>query len=132
MIMSSKFTTTLAWSCLVFITYATLSPASLRPGVGGSDEPWSIVLIEHLGAFGLLGFLFSTSYPKKRTFVLTVVFGSAVLLELLQLFAPGRDARIIDAIEKLTGGGLGLLAARWLRDWTKVASRSHSAADDEL
>jgi VanZ family protein len=39
------------------------------------------------------------------------VFGSAIILELLQIFLPDRDARIIDALEKLAGGAAGILAA---------------------
>jgi hypothetical protein len=43
--------------------------------------------------------------------------GSAVVLELLQILVPDRDARIIDAAEKLAGGAAGILAVRtflWL------------------
>jgi VanZ family protein len=35
-----------------------------------------------------------------------------VLLELLQIIIPDRDARIVDAAEKLTGGAVGISAAR--------------------
>jgi VanZ family protein len=40
--------------------------------------------------------------------------GTAVALEILQRFAPGRDPRVIDAVEKLAGGALGILIARML------------------
>jgi hypothetical protein len=42
------------------------------------------------------------------------VSGSAVLLELLQYIAPDRHARVSDAIEKLVGGGVGMIAAQLL------------------
>jgi len=44
-----------------------------------------IVVIERVGAFALLGFLFAIAYPEDRSFVIAVVFGSAVLLELLNV-----------------------------------------------
>lgn len=68
-------------------------------------------MLERIGAFALLGLLFSFSYPRNRVFVSIVVFGSAILLELFQLIIPDRDARVIDAVEKLTGGALGVLLA---------------------
>jgi hypothetical protein len=37
-----------------------------------------------------------------------MVFGSAVVLELLQNLAPDRDPRLSDAMEKLFGGAAGL------------------------
>jgi hypothetical protein len=46
-----------AWGYLIFIAYATLSPAHLRPELTAS-EPSPIVIIEHVGAFGLLGLNF--------------------------------------------------------------------------
>jgi hypothetical protein len=43
-----------------------------------------------------------------------IVLGSAILLEFLQILLPDRDARIVDAIEKIAGGGTGVFAAQWL------------------
>ena len=40
------------------------------------------------------------------------MFGSAVILELLQILIPDRDARVLDALEKMAGGAAGILAAR--------------------
>src|SRR3984957_11689611 len=108
--MLHKLVTSLAWAFLVFVVFATLSPAAFRP-VLTANETAPIVIIERVGAFGLLGFLFTISYPKRRAFVCTIVFGSAVWLELLQLVALARHARVIDAVEKLIGGGLGVIAA---------------------
>jgi VanZ family protein len=69
------------------------------------------VLLEHFGAFAVIGFLFSVAY-SRTTLVWVLVLGSAVILELLQLVVPDRDARVIDAVEKLIGGGSGIIAAR--------------------
>ena len=56
-----------------------------------------------------------------------LVFGSAVILELLQIVTPDRDARIIDAVEKLAGGAAGIVAGKVLL----VLSRSQKALDCE-
>jgi VanZ family protein len=105
--------TAAAWVFLVFIVFATLSPAYLRPRLPGA-EPTLIVLFERFGAYAVLGLLFSISYPRRYGLVFIVVFGSAILLELLQIIIPDRDARVVDAVEKLAGGGLGTFAAHWL------------------
>jgi VanZ family protein len=97
----------LAW--LGFAAFATLSPPHLRPELT-QTEPAAIVVFEHVGAFAVLGILFSVGYPRRSALVLMVVFGSAVLLELAQIAIPGRDARLVDAAEKLAGGGIGVAA----------------------
>ena len=51
-------------------------------------------------------------YPRNIALGCLIVFGSAVILELLQLFIPDRDARIIDVLEKLAGGAAGILVTR--------------------
>jgi VanZ family protein len=69
--------------------------------------------VEHLAAFAVFGALFCLAYPQRRVpTLLIVVIGSAASLELLQLLAPDRHARIIDAIEKIAGGILGVFAGR--------------------
>jgi hypothetical protein len=40
-----------------------------------------------------------------------MVFGSAVVLELLQNLAPDRDPRLLDAVEKVLGGTAGLVSS---------------------
>jgi VanZ family protein len=52
------------------------------------------------------------AYPRRIMFVCLLVLGSAVLLELLQIFVPDRDARVLDALEKLAGGVAGISFAR--------------------
>jgi len=44
--------------------------------------------------------------------VCLIVLGSAVLLELAQLLTPDRHGRIQDAIVKMTGAALGIVAGR--------------------
>lgn len=109
--MFRKLIAAAAWSCFILIIYATLSSLSRRPQLT-SNEWELIVFIERFGAYALLGSLFVLAYPRRITFVCLLVLGSAVLLELLQIFVPDRDARISDALEKLAGGVVGI----WLAD----------------
>jgi hypothetical protein len=111
--MVQKFIAAAAWACLIFIIYATLSSAGARPELTGTETAL-IVFVERFGAYGLLGFLFCLAYPRRMPFICCLVLGSAILLELLQLIIPDRDARVIDAGEKLLGGAAGILATRVL------------------
>jgi len=109
--MLHRLVSAFAWACLALIAVATLSPAQLRPELVAS-ESHSIVLLEHVGTFALLGFLFSISHRRHQGLVFLIVFGSAIVLELLQLVVSDRDARLVNAAEKLVGGGLGIVAAQ--------------------
>jgi VanZ family protein len=102
-----------AWACLAFIAFVTLSSLPMRPELS-SRETDIILFVERFGAYGLLGFLFRLAYPRRIAFVCVLVLGSAVFLELLQLVVPDRDARILDALEKLAGGATGILTANIL------------------
>jgi VanZ family protein len=95
-----------AWGLLVFIAYATVAPIQNRPTLPTS------ISFEHLAAFATLGALFSFAYPRQVVLVCLVVFGSAILLELLQLLTPDRHGRVADAIEKMAGGVVGIAVGR--------------------
>lgn len=92
-----------AWLLLAFIAYATMSPIQDRPSLPASSS------FEHIIAFALLGFAFDIAYPQKLRFVCLIVFGSAVLLEVLQVFTPDRHGRVLDAVEKIVGGAFGIV-----------------------
>ena len=109
--MIEKLNAAAAWACVIFIVCATLSSAGARPELTTTETPL-VVFVEHFGAFGVLGFLFVFAYPSRIVLVCLLVFGSAVVLELLQVVIPDRDARFIDAAEKLAGGVAGILAAK--------------------
>jgi VanZ family protein len=95
-----------AWGLLAFIVYATISHIQNRPTLLTSTR------LEHLAAFAVLGALFSLAYPRQVILVCLIVFGSAVLLEVLQLLTPDRHGRIRDAIEKMAGGLVGIVVGR--------------------
>jgi VanZ family protein len=109
-----------AWASLCFIAYATLSPLRDRPTLPISSN------VEHLAAFAVFGALFCLAYPRRIPTVLIFVIGSAALLEVLQLLAPDRHARILDAVQKIAGGLLGvftgcaILYLARARSWLQV------------
>jgi VanZ family protein len=111
--MLKQFTALAAWIALGFIVYATLSPLSERPSLLVTETSLSVV-IERFGAYGLMGLLFGVAYTRRLGLVLLVVLGSAIGLELLQLFIADRDARLIDVVEKLAGGIAGIGASQVL------------------
>jgi VanZ family protein len=106
--MVQKFITIAAWLVLCFIAYATLSPIQARPTL---PTPPSF---EHIAAFAVLGVLFCLAYPRHIILVCLIVLGGAVVLEFSQLLTPDRHGRVSDAIEKLAGGAMGIVAGRAL------------------
>ncbi len=117
--MFQKLVAVLAWTFLVYIAFATLSPISERPHVGG-------IHFEHVVAFAVLGMLFLLAYPRRAILVCVIVLGSAVLLEVLQLLTADRHGRLTDAIEKIGGGAVGIILIKFalLFDHTKRWFRS--------
>jgi hypothetical protein len=97
-----------AWLMLGFIV-----PLRERPALFATETSVSVA-IERFGAYGLMGLLFGVAYARRLTLVIFVVLGSAIGLELLQLFIADRDARLIDVVEKLTGGFVGIGASQLL------------------
>jgi VanZ family protein len=104
--MFQKLVTIAAWTLLAFIAYATISPIQDRPTLPTSTS------FEHVAAFAVLGGLFCLAYPRHIILVCLIVLGSAVLFEFAQLLTPDRHGRIQDAIEKMTGGAVGIVAGR--------------------
>jgi len=111
-----------AWLMLGFIVYATLSPLRERPSLLANETSLSVV-IERFGAYGLMGLLFGVAYTRRLALVILVVLGSAIGLELLQLFIADRDARLIDVVEKMTGGIAGIGASQMLYALTQRLGR---------
>jgi len=110
--MFRKPITVAAWACLIFIIYATLSSIEARPQLTSAGFYKAFfTIVERFGAYAALGLLFYLAYPRNITPVCFLVFGSAIALELLQIFIPGRDARVLDALEKLAGGTAGISVA---------------------
>ncbi|MQW54660.1 VanZ family protein [Sinorhizobium meliloti] len=102
-----RIASVLAWLLLGVIAYSTLSPLDLRPHMGSS------VQIERFGAFGLTGLMFAIAYPRHVLAVLAAMLAAAIGLELTQMLAADRHARLIDLAVKIAGAGCGV-GAGWL------------------
>jgi VanZ family protein len=112
-----------AWLLAAAVTFATLGPASLRPQSDlGQDG-------EHGLAFVLVGLAFGIAYTRRRLLIAAIVIVWVGLIELLQLWAPGRHARLEDfVVDGLAAGaglavaaGLGWIIQRSRRSYTKVS-----------
>ena len=101
--MIQKVSMVAGWLALAFIVYATLSPIEARPVLAGLQ-------FEHFAAFSLTGLAFGLAYPNRMFLVVSIILGSAIGLEALQLLTPDRHARILDAMVKAAGGisGIGI------------------------
>jgi glycopeptide antibiotics resistance protein len=107
--MFQKTTAIAAWACLAFIVFATISPIQFRPSLPTSPT------FEHLAAFAVFAVLLTFAYPRSTAMVCLVVVGSAILLEAIQMLTPDRDARALDAIQKIAGGMLGIIVVNVTR-----------------
>jgi VanZ family protein len=110
-----------AWLLAAAVTFATLGPASYRPHSHlGQDG-------EHALAFILIGLVFGLAYPwnRPRTAMIAVVMIGVV--ELLQLWAPGRHARLEDFIVDALTACVGLAVAAGL-DWAMQRMRAATSA----
>jgi hypothetical protein len=109
------FNTVVAWTVLAFIAYATISPIQYRPTL---PMPSSF---ERFAAFAVLGSVFCAAYPGRMVFVCLIVVGGAVLLEVAQLLTPDRDGRILDLIEKMAGGAVGIVTGRAILSFQRAS-----------
>ena len=100
----------------VYSIYFRLAPFLMYPGMR------TYAHFEHMIAFALLGVLFGFASPRRPIVVLCIVFGAAALLEILQTMTPDRHGTLIDAVEKMAGGAVGILFGR-------IAQRVWSAKD---
>jgi VanZ family protein len=106
----------IAWLLAAAVTFATLGPPQCRPHADlGHDG-------EHALAFVLVGLAFGLAYPRQRrqtTAWATLMIGG---LELLQLWVPGRHARLEDFLVDALAACAGLAVAAGL-DWALQRAR---------
>jgi VanZ family protein len=103
-----------AWILAAAVTFATLGPAQYRPHSDFGQDG------EHALAFVLVGLAFGLAYPRQRLLTTGVSILMIGVLELLQLWVPGRHARLedfaVDALAACVGfaiaAGLTLLSPR--------------------
>jgi hypothetical protein len=98
--------TTLTDVDFVYTIYFKLSPFLMRPAIR------TYAHFEHIIAFAFVGALFGFAYPRRPIFLFCIVFGAAALLEILQTMTPDRHGTLVDALEKMAGGTLGIMFVR--------------------
>jgi hypothetical protein len=100
----------IAWLLTAAVTFATLGPARLRPHSAlGQDG-------EHALAFVLVGLAFGLAYPRHRLLTAVIAVILIGVLELLQLWMPGRHARLEDFVVDALAACAGIAVAAML-DW---------------
>jgi VanZ family protein len=112
----------IAWTLTAAVTFATLGPARLRPHSDlGQDG-------EHALAFVLVGLAFGLAYTRHRLLTATIAVVLIGVLELLQLWMPGRHARWEDFIVDALAACAGIVVAVML-DWVMRRSKTGTSTD---
>jgi VanZ family protein len=100
----------IAWLLTAAVTFATLGPPQLRPHSDlGQDG-------EHALAFVLVGLAFGLAYRRHRLLTAGVAVVLIGVLEMLQLWMPGRHARLEDFVVDALAACAGIAVAALL-DW---------------
>src|SRR3984885_16264821 len=106
-----------AWLLAAAVTFATLGPPRYRPHSNlGQDG-------EHAFAFVLIGLAFGLTYPRHRLFTGAIAVVMIGVIELLQLWAPGRHARLEDFVVDALTACVGMAIAASL-DWAMQRLRA--------
>jgi VanZ family protein len=109
----------IAWLLTAAVTFATLGPARLRPHSDlGQDG-------EHALAFVLVGLAFGLAYTRHRLLTAGIAVVLIGVLEMLQLWMPGRHARLEDFIVDALAACAGIAVAAML-DWAMKRMRRPS------
>jgi VanZ family protein len=109
-----------AWLLAAAVTFATLGPPRFRPHSNlGQDG-------EHVLAFVLLGLAFGFAYSRNRLLTAAIAVAGIGLIEILQIWAPGRHATLEDFVVDALAACAGLAIAAAL-DWAVQRSRRSSA-----
>lgn len=109
----------IAWILAAAVAFATLGPPTYRPHSNlGQDG-------EHALAFALVGLAFGMAYGRNRWMTAAISVVLIGLLEILQLWMPGRHARLEDFVVDAMAAGVGLALAAGL-DWAIKRARRPS------
>jgi VanZ family protein len=110
-----------AWLLAAAVTFATLGPPQFRPHSHlGQDG-------EHALAFILVGLAFGLAYTRNRLLTSVISVVMIGIIEVLQLWAPGRHAKLEDFVVDALAACAGLMVAAGL-DWAFQRSRRSRAS----
>jgi VanZ family protein len=110
-----------AWLLAAAVTFATLGPPRFRPHSDFGQDG------EHALAFVLLGLAFGLAYTRNRMLTAVISVVMIGVIEILQIWAPGRHARLEDFVVDALAACVGLAVAAGL-DWLVQRSRRPSAS----
>ena len=110
----------LAWALAAAVAFATLGPPRYRPhaDIGQNGE--------HALAFILVGLAFGLAYRRNRILMACAAVSMAAAIEMLQLWVPGRHARMSDFIVDAAAACAGLAIAAAL-DWANSRMRPRTS-----
>jgi VanZ family protein len=108
-----------AWLLAAAVTFATLGPPRFRPHSNFGHDG------EHALAFVLLGLAFGLAYTRNRRLTAAISLVMIGVIEILQLWAPGRHARLEDFVVDALAACAGFAIAAGV-DW--VVQRSHRSS----
>src|ERR1700676_5636005 len=109
-----------AWLLAAAVTFATLGPPRFRPhSYLGQDG-------EHALAFVLIGLAFGLAYSRHRLLTSAISVVLIGVIEILQIWAPGRHARFEDFAVDALAACAGFAVAAGL-DWVMARSPRSSA-----
>jgi VanZ like family len=112
----------IAWLLTAAVVFATLGPARFRPHSDlGQDG-------EHALAFVLVGLAFGLAYPRHRLLTAIIAVILIGVLELLQLWMPGRHARLEDFVVDALAACAGIAVAATLDRLMQWMRRSKNSA----
>jgi VanZ family protein len=101
-----------AWAALSAIVVVTVVPPNLRPT---TDAPHD----EHAAAFLITGALFGLVYAGRGRILSVGAVAFCAMIEILQLYVPGRHARwidfAVDALAAVFGIFVGAFGSRVLQ-----------------
>jgi len=110
-----------AWFLAAAVTFATLGPPRFRPQSSFGQDG------EHALAFVLIGLAFGFAYTQYRLLTAAISVVVIGVIEILQIWAPGRHARLEDFVVDALAACAGLAIAAGL-DWAVQRSRRSSAS----
>ena len=96
------------WVLAFLILVLSIVPARIRPETGLPSH------VEHFGIFVLAGMMFAYGYGRRLLLVAAALVTFAGLIEFLQLFAPGRHARVSDLVVDAASACIGVVLASML------------------
>lgn len=103
----------IAWLLLIAIVALTFVPPGLRPVSGLPHN------VEHLAIFLLMGAAFGLAYQGHAHSLGLMAILFAAVLELSQVFIPGRHARLSDFVINAAGVCAGIALATLLNRWQR-------------